>query len=182
MHSISDVDSFCRRLPVFGQPMCATREKSSLKKLLHATQIIHLVPLFPLTWNKLIFDPFGSFWNISSLATSAIVNVFNRNVGQNDAFNRKPNGGCNMPPLFSIVPTGLISFESTKRQKSFLLSLPSRRIFSRGPSTPTTVAMHVDVILRGSSASSFMPILKLFFGGSAACLKQFAGAATPFAS
>ena len=37
---------------------------------------------------------------------------------------------------------------------------------------PTTVAMHVDVRLRGSDASSFIPILYLLAGGTGACQIQ----------
>jgi hypothetical protein len=43
-----------------------------------------------------------------------------------------------------------MSLESTNLQKSFLLSEPSRRKRSRGPITATTVAMQVEVRLRGS--------------------------------
>uniref|UniRef100_A0A1A9VBE8 Uncharacterized protein n=1 Tax=Glossina austeni TaxID=7395 RepID=A0A1A9VBE8_GLOAU len=52
-----------------------------------------------------------------------------------------------------------------------------RRKRKREPSTPTTVAMQVEVTLRGSKASSFIPILKSLTGGLPACLKQAAGAA-----
>lgn len=76
-----------------------------------------------------------------------------------------PSGGCSMPPFFSQLPIGWISEESTRRQKSFLLSDPSRRSRSREPVKPTTVAMQVDVVFRGSWASSFMPALNSFTGG-----------------
>ena len=64
-----------------------------------------------------------------------------------------------MIPLlkYSTLPIGWISLESTSLQKSFLLSEPSSLKRRRGPITPTTVAMHVDVRLRGSCASSFTP-------------------------
>lgn len=76
-----------------------------------------------------------------------------------------PSGGCSMPPFFSQLPIGWISEESTKRQKSFLLSDPSKRRRSREPVKPTTVAMQVDVVFRGSWASSFMPALNSLTGG-----------------
>ncbi|KAF3839366.1 hypothetical protein F7725_018083 [Dissostichus mawsoni] len=63
------------------------------------------------------------------------------------------------------LPIGWISEESTRRQKSFLLSDPSRRSRSREPVRPTTVAMQVDVVFRGSWASSFIPALNSFSGG-----------------
>lgn len=81
-----------------------------------------------------------------------------------------PSGGCNMPPFFSVYPTGFNSEESTNRQKSFLLSPPSRRSRILGPTTPTTVAMHIDVIFRGSTASNFIPGLNSFSGDSS-CFK-----------
>lgn len=70
-----------------------------------------------------------------------------------------------MPPFFSQLPMGWISEESTRRQKSFLLSLPSSRKRRREPVRPTTVAMQVDVVFLGSWASSFMPALNSFTGG-----------------
>lgn len=70
-----------------------------------------------------------------------------------------------MPPFFSQLPIGWISEESTKRQKSFLLSDPSKRSRKREPVRPTTVAMQVDVVFRGSWASSFIPALKSLTGG-----------------
>ena len=70
-----------------------------------------------------------------------------------------------MPPFFSQLPMGWISDESTRRQKSFLLSEPSRRRRSREPVRPTTVAMQVDVVFLGSWASSFIPALNSFTGG-----------------
>ena len=76
-----------------------------------------------------------------------------------------PSGGCNMPPFFSQLPIGWISEESTRRQKSFLLSDPSKRSLSREPVRPTTVAMQVDVVFRGSWASSFIPALNSLSGG-----------------
>lgn len=76
-----------------------------------------------------------------------------------------PSGGWSMPPFFSQLPMGWISDESTRRQKSFLLSLPSSRRRRRAPVSPTTVAMQVEVVLRGSCASSFMPALNSFSGG-----------------
>lgn len=86
-------------------------------------------------------------------------------MGQEEAFSRKPRGGCSIPPFFSQFPMGWISAESTSRQKSFLLSLPSRRRRRRAPVSPTTVAMHVDVVFRGSWASSFILILNSLAGG-----------------
>ena len=80
-----------------------------------------------------------------------------------------PRGGCNMSPFFSQVPMGWMSAESTRRQKSLVLSLPSRRRRSRTPVTPITVAMQTEVELRGSRASSFMPTLKSLEGGSLDC-------------
>lgn len=75
-----------------------------------------------------------------------------------------------MPPFFSVYPIGFNSEESINRQKSFLLSPPSKRRRILGPTTPTTVAMHIDVIFRGSTASSFIPGLNSFSGDSS-CLK-----------
>uniref|UniRef100_A0A182IMR9 Uncharacterized protein n=1 Tax=Anopheles atroparvus TaxID=41427 RepID=A0A182IMR9_ANOAO len=106
------------------------------------------------------------------------LSVLVRNVGQLLAFRRNPSGGFSISPDFSQCPIGWISLESTRCQKSFLLSPPSSRRRNREPSTPTTVAMQVEVVLRGSSASSFMPILNSFFGGADACLKHSAGAGT----
>lgn len=81
-----------------------------------------------------------------------------------------PRGGCSIPPCSSQCPMGWISLlQSTKRQKSFLLSEPSSLSLSLGPRVPTTVAMQVEVRLRGSSASSFMPILNSFLGGILCC-------------
>lgn len=108
--------------------------------------------------------------------TSAFCSVFRRNIGQDEAFMRKPRGGCSIPPCSSQCPIGWISLlQSTKRQKSFLLSEPSSLSLNLGPNVPTTVAMQVDVRLRGSSASSFMPILNSFLGGILCCLKHLAG-------
>lgn len=76
-----------------------------------------------------------------------------------------PRGGCSMPPFFSQFPIGWISEESTSRQKSFLLSEPSKRRRSLEPVRPTTVAMQVEVVLRGSWASSFIPALNSLTGG-----------------
>jgi len=77
-----------------------------------------------------------------------------------------PRGGCRSPPVFSQWPIGWRSPESTSLQKSFLSSLPSSRSPSRGPWRLMTVAMHVDVRFRGSDASSFMPTLNSFGGGT----------------
>lgn len=74
-----------------------------------------------------------------------------------------------MSPFFSQVPMGWISEESTSLQKSLLLSLPSRRRRRRTPVKPITVAMHTEVELRGSWASSFIPTLKSLEGGILAC-------------
>lgn len=74
-----------------------------------------------------------------------------------------------MSPFFSQVPMGWMSEESTSLQKSLLLSLPSRRRRRRTPVSPITVAMHTDVELRGSWASSFIPTLKSLEGGILAC-------------
>lgn len=71
-----------------------------------------------------------------------------------------------MPPFFSQLPIGWISEESTRRQKSFLLSDPSNLSRRREPVKPTTVAMQVDVVLRGSWASSFIPALNSLGGGA----------------
>lgn len=83
-----------------------------------------------------------------------------------------PSGGCSIPPFFSQFPMGWISAESTSLQKSFLLSLPSRRRRRRAPVRPTTVAMHVDVVFRGSWASSFILILNSFAGGVYDCKEK----------
>lgn len=80
-----------------------------------------------------------------------------------------PSGGCSMSPFFSQVPMGWMSEESTSLQKSLLLSLPSRRRRRRTPVRPITEAMHTEVELRGSWASSFIPTLKSLEGGSLAC-------------
>lgn len=74
-----------------------------------------------------------------------------------------------MSPFFSQVPMGWMSEESTSLQKSLLLSLPSRRRRRRTPVSPITVAMHTEVELRGSWASSFIPTLKSLEGGILAC-------------
>lgn len=70
-----------------------------------------------------------------------------------------------MSPFFSQVPIGWMSAESTNRQKSLVLSLPSSRRRSLAPIKPITVAMQVEVELRGSRASSFIPTLKSLEGG-----------------
>lgn len=67
---------------------------------------------------------------------------------------------------------GWISAESTSRQKSFLLSLPSRRRRRRAPVRPTTVAMQVEVVFLGSWASSFILILNSFAGGVYDCKEK----------
>lgn len=67
--------------------------------------------------------------------------------------------------LCSRIPIAWISLESTSLQKSFLLSDPSRRRRSLGPITAMTVAMQVEVKLRGSCASNFMPGRKSLVGG-----------------
>lgn len=85
-----------------------------------------------------------------------------------------PSGGCSMPPFFSQFPMGWISEESTRRQKSFLLSLPSSRRRRREPVRPTTVAMQVDVVFLGSWASNFMPALNSFTGGAVPWKYKFA--------
>lgn len=77
-----------------------------------------------------------------------------------------PKGGCNISPLLSQVPMGWISDESTRRQKSLVLSLPSRRRRRRVPISPITVAMHTEVEFLGSRASTFIPILKSLVGGT----------------
>lgn len=88
-----------------------------------------------------------------------------------------------MPPRSSQWPTGWISLlVSTKRQKSFLLSEPSNRRRNLGPRVPTMVAMHVDVRFLGSKASSFIPILNSFLGGTLCCLKHLAGDGTALVS
>lgn len=74
-----------------------------------------------------------------------------------------------MSPFFSQVPMGWMSEESTSLQKSLLLSLPSRRRRRRTPVKPITVAMHTEVELRGSWASSFIPTLKSLESGILAC-------------
>lgn len=83
-----------------------------------------------------------------------------------------PSGGCSMPPFFSQLPIGWISEESTRRQKSFLLSDPSNRSRRREPVRPTTVAIQVDVVLRGSWASSFIPALNSLIGGAGLYVKM----------
>lgn len=82
------------------------------------------------------------------------------------------SGGCSMPPFFSQLPIGCISEESTRRQKSFLLSDPSNRSRRREPIRPTTVAIQVDVVLRGSWASSFIPVLNSLIGGAGLYVKM----------
>lgn len=80
-----------------------------------------------------------------------------------------PSGGCSMSPFLSQVPMGWMSDESTNLQKSLVLSLPSRRRRRRVPIMPMTVAMHTELELRGSRASSFMPALKSLEGGTLDC-------------
>lgn len=80
-----------------------------------------------------------------------------------------PSGGCSMSPFLSQVPIGWISNESISLQKSLVLSLPSRRKRRRIPIMPITVAMHTELELRGSRASSFMPALKSLEGGTLDC-------------
>lgn len=77
-----------------------------------------------------------------------------------------------MPPFFSQLPIGWISEESTRRQKSFLLSDPSNLSRRREPVKPTTVAMQVDVVFRGSWASSFIPVLNPLIGGAELCVEM----------
>ena len=77
-----------------------------------------------------------------------------------------------MSPFFSQVPMGWMSAESTRRQKSLVLSLPSRRRRRRTPVMPITVAMQTEVEFRGSRASSFMPTLKSLEGGSLDCRQE----------
>ena len=59
-----------------------------------------------------------------------------------------------------------MSDESTSLQKSFLLSEPSSLRRRRGPIVATTVAIQVEVRLRGSLASSLIPRWKSFEGGT----------------
>ena len=80
-----------------------------------------------------------------------------------------PSGGWSMSPFLSQVPIGWMSDESTSLQKSLVLSLPSRRRRRRVPIMPITVAMHTELELRGSRASSFMPALKSLEGGILDC-------------
>lgn len=80
-----------------------------------------------------------------------------------------PSGGCSMSPFLSQVPMGWMSEESTNLQKSLVLSLPSRRRRRRVPIMPITVAMHTELELRGSRASSFIPALKSLVGGTLDC-------------
>lgn len=80
-----------------------------------------------------------------------------------------PSGGCSMSPFLSQVPIGWMSDESISRQKSLVLSLPSRRRRRRVPIMPITVAMHTELELRGSRASSFIPALKSLLGGTLDC-------------
>ena len=84
-----------------------------------------------------------------------------------------PSGGWSMSPLLSQLPIGWMSDESTKRQKSLVLSLPSRRRRRRVPIMPITVAMETEVELRGSRASSFMPTLKSLEGGTLDCRQDW---------
>lgn len=70
-----------------------------------------------------------------------------------------------------------MSDESTSRQKSLVLSLPSSRRRRRVPIIPITVAMHTEFELRGSRASSFIPALKSLVGGIRDCLKHVGEAA-----
>lgn len=74
-----------------------------------------------------------------------------------------------MSPFLSQVPIGWMSDESTSLQKSLVLSLPSRRRRRRVPIMPITVAMHTELELRGSRASSFIPALKSLEGGTLDC-------------
>lgn len=85
------------------------------------------------------------------------------------ALRHPPSGGCSMSPFLSQVPIGWMSNESTSRQKSLVLSLPSRRRRSRVPIMPITVAIHTELELRGSRASSFIPALKSLEGGTLDC-------------
>ena len=78
----------------------------------------------------------------------------------------KPRGGCSSFPVFSQYPTGCRSTESTSLQKSLVLSLPSSLRRIRGPIIPTTVATHIEVRLRGSTASIFWCSLNSLTGGS----------------
>lgn len=80
-----------------------------------------------------------------------------------------PSGGCSMSPFLSQVPIGWISAESISLQKSLVLSLPSRRSRRRIPIMPITVAMQTELELRGSRASSFIPALNSFEGGTLDC-------------
>lgn len=98
-------------------------------------------------------------------------------MGHEEAFILKPSGGWSMSPFLSQVPIGWMSDESTSLQKSLVLSLPSRRRRRRVPIMPITVAMHTELELRGSRASSFIPALKSLEGGTLDCLKQVGEAA-----
>ncbi|TRY56061.1 hypothetical protein DNTS_017906 [Danionella cerebrum] len=88
-----------------------------------------------------------------------------RNIGQDEAFIRKPEKTQGTTSEDNNVPIGWMSAESTSRQKSLVLSLPSNRRRSLTPIRPITVAMQVDVEFRGSLASSFIPTLKSLEGG-----------------
>lgn len=76
-----------------------------------------------------------------------------------------PNGGWRRSPFFSLYPTGCRSLESASLQKSFLSSPPSSRRPSLDPRMLTTDAMQVEVRLRGSDASNFIPTLNSLDGG-----------------
>lgn len=86
-----------------------------------------------------------------------------------NALEHWPSGGCSMSPFLSQVPIGWISAESISLQKSLVLSLPSRRSRRRIPIMPITVAMQTELELRGSRASSFIPALNSFEGGTLDC-------------
>ena len=77
-----------------------------------------------------------------------------------------PTGGCNRPPFPSHHPTGWISFESTRCQTSFALSVPSNRHLILGPNMPTTVATHMVSTILGSATSNFMLLWKPLYGGT----------------
>lgn len=89
-------------------------------------------------------------------------------TGRIKSLRHPPRGGCSMSPFLSQVPIGWMSDESTSRQKSLVLSLPSKRSRRRVPIMPITVAMHTELELRGSLASSFIPALKSLEGGTLA--------------
>lgn len=77
-----------------------------------------------------------------------------------------PSGGCSMSPVFSHVPICWMSEESTSRQKSLVLSLPSSLSRRRAPINPITVAIQTEVEFLGSRASTFIPTLKSLLGGT----------------